>query len=301
MNILIFNFEYPPLGGGGGVATAQFAHELAKTHTVHVITTGFKDLPSEEVDHGVFVHRVRVLGRFSLPTATLFSLLMYVPMAILRALPLCRELAFDVLNAQFVVPSGLPAWFISWFFNIPLVISFIGGDVYDPSKIMSPHRHFLLRYLIKFLSSKAQGLTAISEDTKSRVIEYHRVTKDIVVCPLGYVPREVAYFSSAELGLPENTPTAVTIGRLIPRENYPVLLNAWKNIDNGHLVIIGDGPIKAELESMIADLGLQDKVHMVGFVSEDKKLQYLAGADVFVSGAQHEGFGIVFLEAMSQG
>ena len=33
MNILLINFEYPPLGGGGGVMTAQIAEELAKRHT----------------------------------------------------------------------------------------------------------------------------------------------------------------------------------------------------------------------------------------------------------------------------
>ena len=46
MNILLCNYEYPPLGGGGGVVMAALARELAKRHTVTVLTSRAGDLPA---------------------------------------------------------------------------------------------------------------------------------------------------------------------------------------------------------------------------------------------------------------
>ena len=102
MNILIVNFEYPPLGGGGGVATRQFSEELAKRHTIHILTTGFKGLASYEVANKVVIHRVPVWGRSSLPTASLLSMISFVLSAFWFGVGICGREKFDVINAQFV-------------------------------------------------------------------------------------------------------------------------------------------------------------------------------------------------------
>jgi hypothetical protein len=70
----MFNYEYPPLGGGGGVVHALIAEELAKQHRVCVITSGAKDLPPWEERGGVEIFRVPVPGRSALAAASLVSL-----------------------------------------------------------------------------------------------------------------------------------------------------------------------------------------------------------------------------------
>ena len=65
MKILLVNYEYPPLGGGGGIAMMEIAQELARRHEVHVLTSGVSSLPAVEKleSLNLTIHRVHVLGR----------------------------------------------------------------------------------------------------------------------------------------------------------------------------------------------------------------------------------------------
>src|SRR5450631_3006667 len=105
MRILFCNYEYPPLGGGGGVVMAALARELARRHAVTVLTSGALGLPKESRDGGVRVLRVPVFFRRDLAVANFPSMLAYLPMATLRGIFLRREAAFDVINTHFVVPT----------------------------------------------------------------------------------------------------------------------------------------------------------------------------------------------------
>jgi glycosyltransferase involved in cell wall biosynthesis len=93
----------------------------------------------------------------------------------------------------------------------------------------------------------------------------------------------------------------VTVCRLDPRKDIPTLVSAAKLVceknDNIKFIIIGDGPDKKKIEQMIEALNLSDKVKIIRKVPVTPDF-YRAG-DLFVLPSLYEGFGIVFLEAMS--
>ncbi len=68
-----------------------------------------------------------------------------------------------------------------------------------------------------------------------------------------------------------------------------------------YLAIIGDGPESEPVMRAACEAGVAHRVKMLGHVTERQKYAALGMSDIFVSTSQHEGFGLVFLEAMAYG
>ena len=304
MKILFCNYEYPPLGGGGGVVMAALARELAHRHEVTVLTSGGLGLPAESRDGNVRVIRVPVLFRRKAAVANMPSMLAYLPMGGWRGATLARRRAFDVINTHFVVPTGPVGHGLARLHGIPNVLSVHGGDLYDPSKTSSPHRHAWLRGPIRYLLNRADAVVGQSRNTLQHVADIYGVGRATQLIPLGIErPPAVAPLRRSELHIPDAAFVLVTVGRVVARKATVQLVQALQRAErpNAHLVVVGDGPDVGAVRQAASEAGLADRVHLLGQVSEERKFQVLAAADVFVSTSQHEGFGLVFLEAMAFG
>lgn len=94
----------------------------------------------------------------------------------------------------------------------------------------------------------------------------------------------------------------VAAGRLVPQKDYPTLLRAVaraRSEANIDLVILGDGPLRGELEQLAAELEIAEHVHMLGYVKNVP--DYVRNADVFILTSRFEGFPNVLAEALSLG
>jgi glycosyltransferase involved in cell wall biosynthesis len=93
------------------------------------------------------------------------------------------------------------------------------------------------------------------------------------------------------------------IGRLVPQKAIHVLLDATPALlradPTTRVLVVGDGPLRATLESQARRLGIDHAVRFAGY-QEDVVSAY-AAMDVFVLPSRDEGFGLVFLEAMAMG
>jgi glycosyltransferase involved in cell wall biosynthesis len=96
--------------------------------------------------------------------------------------------------------------------------------------------------------------------------------------------------------------TFIAIGRIVPQKNFSLLIEAFSLVNNefeSTLIILGEGPLRSDLEKQIADLGLTKNVFLEGFV--DNPYQYIKNADVFVLTSLWEGFGNVIVESLALG
>jgi L-malate glycosyltransferase len=305
MNILVINYEYPPIGGGGGVLCKDISEGIAaKGHRITVVTSHYGSLQKNENLHGVNIFRVPVLMRKKQTVASMTSMISFVPMCIWKVKQLMEGNTFDLINTHFAIPSGPAGQYISRKYGIPNVLTILGGDIIDPSKFLSPHNTFLLNQTVRKMLFGADRVVAESTDIKRNAQKYYAFDRQVDIVPLGIYPNVHPEKNRQALGLPSDQFIFVTIGRLVKRKNLEDLLHIFKEVqktDPSILLVIGDGPEKDKIESLAKQLGIENAVRLLGRVSDEEKFQYLAASDVYLSTAIHEGFGIVFLEAMECG
>jgi glycosyltransferase involved in cell wall biosynthesis len=91
-----------------------------------------------------------------------------------------------------------------------------------------------------------------------------------------------------------------TVGRLVAFKAHGDLIDAFGRVErempDARLIIIGRGPLEAELKARVAAAGLQGRVLIHGFL--DDAARYMTAFDAFVLPSRHEPFGLVLLEAM---
>ncbi|MHC5210222.1 MAG: glycosyltransferase [Planctomycetota bacterium] len=107
----------------------------------------------------------------------------------------------------------------------------------------------------------------------------------------------------AELGLADEAPVLICVGRLAPQKDHTTLLRAMTRVSpDGQLLVVGGDPFgdgEARLAAQVDELGLGGRVHLLGIRHDVPDL--LAASDLFVLPSLWEGLGLVFLEAMAAG
>lgn len=98
-------------------------------------------------------------------------------------------------------------------------------------------------------------------------------------------------------------PTIIGVGKLKEVKGFDILIKSFKLIiDRGFdwdLIILGDGELRQELESLVNELSIFDHVQLLGF--KENPYPYMAKADLFVLSSYFEGFGQVVVEAQYLG
>jgi sugar transferase (PEP-CTERM/EpsH1 system associated) len=106
-----------------------------------------------------------------------------------------------------------------------------------------------------------------------------------------------------QLGIPAEAPVVGTVGRLNEVKSQDLLIRAFARVRTrfpaAHLVLVGDGPMRATLESLAADLGVAGAVHFAGY--QDRPERYLHVMDLFALTSRMEGMPLAILEAWAAG
>lgn len=162
----------------------------------------------------------------------------------------------------------------------------------------------------KFVCDRADVVIAPTQKTAS-ILENYGLSVPISVIPTGLslerfqnVPNLLFSQKLKEkLSIPNDVPVLLTLGRLAQEKNidfiiqqmtHPVIQNA-----KAHLVIVGDGPDRERLESLVRHLKLHNTVHFTGMVAPQNVSTYYQIGDVFVSASKSETQGLTYIEAMA--
>lgn len=166
-------------------------------------------------------------------------------------------------------------------------------------------KRWFLKHITRSVMWRADGLTCVSKDM---VAQYQIVFNSPPhVCVYNIVDDSRSRLRMTEKVdhewlLRKDCPVLIAAGRLAPWKGFADLIRAMGILSRRRrvrLLILGDGPLRSELEALITELDLSDVVSLLGYV--ENPLKFFVHADVFVLSSYVEGLPNVLVEAMMCG
>ena len=309
MRVLLLNYEYPPFGGGAGVATEALARGLARRGMmVDVITAGERAGETTELlwdgaaEHEglLTVYRVPV-KRVGVHQAGMRAAIEYLRGAIPLVRRRMRERPYDVVHFFFSLPTGamLPVLDLG---DTPVVVSLRGSDVpgYDPYQRGLERAHRMLLPLTRWIWRRATRVVAVCESLGRQAqatlpgLEYSVIQNGV---DLGrFRPR-------ARRAEPNRRIRCLAVSRLVERKGIDDLIRAFALLERGRyeLEIVGGGADEQALRALSAELGLDDLVQFTGPLDRVRTAARYRDADIFTLASWEEAFGNAFAEALASG
>jgi glycosyltransferase involved in cell wall biosynthesis len=217
-----------------------------------------------------------------------------------------QQREFDLLHAHWVVPNGLAAAPLSR--RIPIAVGLHGSDVFMAEKPV-------VKSFVKRALDRVSLLTGCSPELVDRVCAVGFPKERSAVIPYGV---DVEGFSPGaapsdgwrrKLGIPPQAPVMLSVGRMVTKKGYHVLLEIVEDLmsahPDAHLILAGAGDRLQEFRSRAVSLA--ERVHLPGIVLRDALPDLYREADLFVLPAVHDrkgnvdGLPNVILEAMASG
>jgi glycosyltransferase involved in cell wall biosynthesis len=301
MRVLHVNKRYPPHIGGIERHVQDLARAEAQRPGIEVEVVVVAEGPAgEEWDEGVRVHRVP--GRGTVASNPLSPALHRF---LLRS---ARSGAHDVWHFHYPFPSG----------ELALVCSSMRSER-RPAAVCSYHSDMVAMSAAKrALSTPYAALTRVflrnvdallvaspqlagnSRFLAASPDRIHLVPYGIDPTPFSRTPAGEA--AAARLRRTYGTPLTLFVGRLVPYKGVDVLLRAMPHVP-GSLVLVGDGPLRRDLEGLAEQLDLAGRVRFIGSASQDDLVALFHAADLLAlpSVTPNEAFGLVQLEAHACG
>lgn len=298
--LLLVNYEFPPLGGGGGAVTANLAREMAAMGcSVRVLTSAYAGLPRRQDIDGYEVLRVPTVRRRH-DRCSVAEMALAMAGSLVAAPLLARRWRPDLTIAFFGLPGGPAGWLVERLYGTPYLVSLLGGDVPGFAYRGIGLYHALTGGVIRGLWRGACGVIANS-DGLADLARRHAPGLPVAVVPNGVDPLA---FTPAPGPRPDGPVRLLLVGRLVHQKAVDVMLNALARLDAAtrpRLTVVGDGPERAALEALSRNLGLDASVDFAGWVARDRLADTYRAHDVLVSPSRFEGMSLVLQEAMACG
>jgi glycosyltransferase involved in cell wall biosynthesis len=298
VDVLVLS-SFPPGVGGGELQTReQLLRMVRRGRRVHVI-----DLEPRhgglalEDDEGIVVHRVRA------PRAPVLRACAYHATIASLAWRLGRRARVAQINhlgTGMITAAPLLAAL-----SVPRALVVWGSAAPGAGPFGSGWRHRAARWVAR----RQTAVVALSTATCRNLEAAGFDASNLRFIPNGVdterfrpgAPGDAPW--TPPQGWPATGPVVVTVSRLVPAKGLDVMLRAWRIVAEAapaaRLVIVGDGPLRAECEAMSRSYGLTDSVALIG--SRPDVPQILRSSHVYVSSSRTEGMSNSLLEGLASG
>jgi teichuronic acid biosynthesis glycosyltransferase TuaC len=254
----------------------------------------FAKAPTNETRHGVRIRHPRylVIPKVGAGVAPLL-------LAAGAYAAIARQAAsFDVIDAHYFYPDGVAAVLIARRLGKPVVITARGSDINVLPRTAVPRRW------IRWAAQQANAIITVSAALRDALLALDVGRPRIEVLRNGV---DLAQFSPlapaaarAQLGLGAGR-IVLSVGKLVEAKGHDLVIRAIAGISDTRLVIVGEGPYRAELERLAVELGVADRVSLRGELPHADLRSYYCAADVLVLASAREGMPNVVLESLACG
>jgi len=264
-----------------------------------IVGRGEGDLSSEAHARGVEPTIVSALGPAIRP--------LHDVVALGTLVRLFRRLRPDIVHTH-TAKAGALGRLAARLAGVPRSVHTFHGHVLDG--YFSPAATQLFLRLERVLARMTDRIITVSPRLRQSLLAMGiGRPEQVEVVPLGLdldrflrMPKSQANLR-AWLDIPAGAPLLGIVGRLVPIKDHPTLLQALGRFPDGrqapHLLVVGDGERREELQRLTHHLGLASRVHFLGW--RDDLEAILGGLDVVICCSRNEGTPVALIEAMAAG
>jgi glycosyltransferase involved in cell wall biosynthesis len=292
--------SFPPRMSGIDNQVFELSRRLAgKGHQVFLFVAEKGDARYKNI-HAVKIPQIRKeFGDISL------SYLSYNLLSVPYILRYVRKHRIEIIHANNPI-SGFAGSVVKRLAGIPLVYT-MRGTIPDNIKARGSKLARMLQVFEKRALANANLVTAITRHIINSTSNWYGKRIDARVIPNGI---DLSRFRGAngnkirrEFNIPAKSRIILFVGRLVRVKGLKYLFSAMPGIVKAgpgtRLLIVGDGPVRQELEQQAGSLGISDSVIFAGHRTDIK--DFLSASDLLALPSLHEGFPNVALEAMACG
>lgn len=288
---------YPTFGGSGVVATELGKALAAKGHEIHFITYS-QPVRLGSFRENIFYHEVAVTDY------PLFEYQPYETELASKMVDVVKYEKLDLLHVHYAIPHASAAFMakqilLSQGIYIPFITTLHGTDITLVGKDPS------FEPVITFCLNQSDAVTAVSESLKKDTLEHFNTQKEIHVVPNFIHVEENT--ESSELRLTReryataDEPILCHVSNFRKVKRVEDVLHTFVKVNEkipSKLLLVGDGPERANIDVLCRQYGLCDRVIMIGKVRDTSHV--LEISDLFLLPSETESFGLAALEAMAK-
>ncbi|OGI08695.1 MAG: hypothetical protein A2Y40_05330 [Candidatus Margulisbacteria bacterium GWF2_35_9] len=296
--LLIPSAYFPSLGGVEEVVRQLVRVYQKKDIAVQIVTSRSVNTKRREVWNGLTINRFH----FYLPARRVFNLIrffIYFPLEVFRLLLIVRFFKPTVINVHCASGNLFYATIVSKICKIPLVLSSHGETVMDAHKIYQTSA-FMKRSLITGLNH-ASFVTACSKATLDELIQNYLD----VSAKSTFIHNGIDQNEFKQIKEPIADRYIFATGRLSYNKGFDLLIHSFsktiEQLSDIKLLIGGSGEELENLNQLIKENCLMDRVVLLGRLNREEVVRYMQSSMFVVMPSRYEPFGIVALEAMAAG